>query len=53
MIVCSSDVTDLMEVCTRVIALRNGEIVGYLQLEEITEDAITAVDPAQPSKEPV
>ena len=52
MIVCSSDVTDLMEVCTRVIALRNGEIVGSLQLEEITEDAITRSILA-PSKEPV
>jgi ribose transport system ATP-binding protein len=41
MIVCSSDVTDLTEVCTRVIALRNGEIVGELHGEGITEDAIT------------
>jgi ribose transport system ATP-binding protein len=52
MIVCSSDVTDLTEVCTRVIALRNGEIVGVLDREEITEDAITRSILA-PSKEPV
>jgi ABC-type sugar transport system ATPase subunit len=41
MIICSSDVTDLIELCTRVIALRNGEIVGELQREAITEDAVT------------
>lgn len=52
MIVCSSDVTDLTEVCTRVIALRNGQIVGDLHGEEITEDAITRSILA-PSKEPV
>jgi ABC-type sugar transport system ATPase subunit len=52
MIVCSSDVTDLTEVCTRVIALRNGEIVGELHGEGITEDAITRSILA-PKKEPV
>jgi ribose transport system ATP-binding protein len=52
MIVCSSDVTDLIEVCTRVIALRNGEIVGELHGEGITEDAITRSILA-PKKEPV
>jgi ribose transport system ATP-binding protein len=41
MIVCSSDVTDLIELCTRVIALRNGEVVGELHNEAITEDAVT------------
>jgi ribose transport system ATP-binding protein len=40
MVVCSSDVTDLIELCTRVIALRNGEIVGELNGEGITEDAL-------------
>ena len=52
MIVCSSDATDLIEVCTRVIALRNGEIVGELRKEAITEDAITRSILA-PKKEPV
>jgi ribose transport system ATP-binding protein len=52
MIVCSSDATDLTEVCTRVIALRNGEIVGELHGEDITEDAITRSILA-PKKEPV
>ncbi len=40
MIVCSSDVTDLLELCTRVISLRNGEIVGELHNDAITEDAV-------------
>jgi ribose transport system ATP-binding protein len=52
MIVCSSDATDLTEVCTRVIALRNGEVVGELHGEGITEDAITRSILA-PKKEPV
>jgi ribose transport system ATP-binding protein len=52
MIVCSSDATDLIEVCTRIIALRNGEIVGELHGEGITEDAITRSILA-PKKEPV
>lgn len=52
MIICSSDITDLLEVCTRIIALRNGEIVGELRGEGITEDAVTRSILA-PKKEPV
>ena len=40
MIVCSSDVTDLIELCTRVIALRDGRIVAELTSENINEDAM-------------
>ena len=40
MIVCSSDVTDLIEVCTRVIALRNGRIAAELTGDNINEDAM-------------
>jgi len=52
MIVCSSDVTDLTEVCTRIIALRNGEIVGELRREDINEDAVTR-SILESKKEPV
>jgi ribose transport system ATP-binding protein len=40
MIVCSSDVTDLIELCTRVLALRNGRVVAELTAENINEDAM-------------
>jgi ABC-type sugar transport system ATPase subunit len=40
MIVCSTDVTDLVRVCTRVLALSGGEIVAEFAGDEITEDNI-------------
>lgn len=40
MIVCSSDVTDLVELCTRVICLRDGQVHEELQGAEITEDRL-------------
>jgi ABC-type sugar transport system ATPase subunit len=42
-IVCSTDVMDLVEVCTRVIVLRDGRAVGELCGAEITEDSIMRV----------
>lgn len=42
-IVCSTDVMDLVEVCTRVIVLRDGRAVGELRGSEITESSIMHV----------
>jgi ribose transport system ATP-binding protein len=40
MIVCSSDITDLIELCTRVIGLRNGRVVTEVTRRDINEDGL-------------
>jgi len=41
-IVCSSDIADLVAVCTRVMVLREGQVVGVLEGERISTGAIVS-----------